>query len=72
VYSLLSSFFPSWFLFRGNNPAEDFSAEMYDGLSIASAELLSDDRTGAIVITPQFGWAYGFSEGLAGVEFDGK
>ena len=30
------------------------------------------DKTGKVVINPQFDWAFDFSEGLAAVEIDGK
>ena len=42
MYSLPSALFPRWFLLTGSKPTEDFSGEMHDGLSIASAELIAD------------------------------
>lgn len=30
------------------------------------------DKTGKVVINPQFDWAFNFSEGLAAVKIDGK
>jgi hypothetical protein len=42
VYSLPSAPFSRWFPLRGSTPAENFSGEVHDALSIATAELLAD------------------------------